>query len=298
VVENPGSGYNQATGLVTSLVDPTTEAALTANISTSDFVSDQSAVEQLAIPGAIHAIQVTNSGNNYTASTIVTISGNGTGCTAVPDVVNSEIVRIRVITPGQGYTYATINVEDPGRLDGFVPVPDQAQAYAILPPNNGHGSDSVNELYGSTFAVNTSLTGSLSTFLSEQDFRTYGIFKNPRYLADNTLFRKDSEFLVYNVQFTSAAGVQKDTILRFGTDRYRVFSISGNIVGLVPLDTHTVAPLGPCIAEDGITTYNSAALISFPEMNKYSGSVIYISTEEPFTFSDEQNLTIKTFISF
>lgn len=54
--------------------------------------------------GGIGAIPVTAGGTNYIAPPIVTISGTGTGATAIANVVGGVVISITVTAPGTGYT--------------------------------------------------------------------------------------------------------------------------------------------------------------------------------------------------
>lgn len=300
VVVSPGSGYSYANVSVLTTNEITTEARLLANISSSDFVSDQSIVEQVAIKGAIHTIKVTNGGANYTLSTIVTITGNGTGCVATPVISGGVIQKIVVSNPGSGYTYASVTITDPGRIDSYVPPSDAASAYAILPPVNGHGWNAVEELYATTFSVSTTLGDNLSSTLFENDYRSFGIIKDPRFASDGNLYRNDNEFVVYNVSMQSVDGLNLDDVLTINSNRFRVFGIKTtagvNTVELIPLDSPTASPIGTAIL--GEASFSVTGVLSFPLFDKYSGSVLYISTEEPFSFDQEQSISIKTFISF
>jgi hypothetical protein len=79
IVENAGTGY---TFIQTVIYGSGTGATLKPITSTSDFQSNQSIVEQTAVPGAIYSIQLTNGGTNYSIGTTVSVVGDGVGCTA------------------------------------------------------------------------------------------------------------------------------------------------------------------------------------------------------------------------
>jgi hypothetical protein len=49
---------------------------------------------------------------------------------------------------------------------------------------------------------------------------------------------------------------------------------------------------------ENIREYTSTKILKYPEVNKYSGKLLYISNEAPFSFSEEQGITIKTFLQF
>lgn len=69
--------------------------------------------EVLDSPSGINSIQVTNGGSNYTTAT-VTITGDGSGATAVAKIANGKILGIEVTNKGTDYTNAVITVVGDG----------------------------------------------------------------------------------------------------------------------------------------------------------------------------------------
>lgn len=60
-------------------------------------------------------ITMSSNGSGYTdAGTTATISGDGAGATLKPIINNGQIVGIRVLEPGSGYTSATVNISGDG----------------------------------------------------------------------------------------------------------------------------------------------------------------------------------------
>jgi len=60
--------------------------------------------------GGVESITVTNPGFGYQYSPTVTILGDGTGATAQATIVNGVIRKIKVVTPGTGYTSAILKI--------------------------------------------------------------------------------------------------------------------------------------------------------------------------------------------
>jgi len=308
-IDNPGSGY---TNVLLNVVGGNDDAELSGTISQSDYTSDQAVVEQTTQTGAIYAIKITQAGNGWTSTnTSVEIIGNGTGATAVPVVVGDEVVRIDMTNYGTGYTWATVKIVDdrPERDEDVIAQGDKALAYAILPPAKGHGVDAPTELFGDTVVINTPLSTEMASVLLEQEYRHYGIIKNMRDLVTGEVYAGQFAFCSYKVTFDSNVGLKEDEILVIGGtvlegavvggNKYRVYDISGDEVTLLPLDSDLVSPVGVFIANDDVgRTYVSSEVLDPLEVDKYSGSLLYISAENPFTFSEEQSITIKTYIKF
>ena len=294
VVENSGAGY---TNVKLTVVGTGSGAIIKPIITTSDFVSDQSIVEQTAVIGAIYSVAVDNGGTHYSENTTVTVTGDGTGCSASPVIVGGSISHIIIDSPGTNYTYANIAFNDPPRE--LIVNKISASVYAIFPPLGGHGNNAVVELYGDTIAIHTSLRQEEKLNNITQDYRQYGIVRNPTALVTNKLLLESSTLISYTVIFSNVVGLKLDEILISDSVKFRVVSIVGSVVILQKLGTQPTLPVGNLhIDNEPTRVYSSISITSFPTANKYSGSLMYISNESPFTFTPEQGIVIKTFLTF
>lgn len=294
VVDNPGFGYTEM-GL--TVVGNGTGAQLSAIISASDYTSKQSIIEQSAIPGAVYAIEITAGGNNYTSTTTCTISGDGVGCTATPVVFNGQVTRILVDTYGENYTHATVTFFDPNR-GSVIPI-TEAEAYIVIPPAGGHGFDAVAELYGKTIAINSSLRQELELNQLNQDYRQFGIIKNPTKFLSGELFTSSSALITYKLTFTNVTNLMVDENLLMNNIKYRVVAINLNTVYLQQLGNTFNLPIGILTAEvENTRSYTTTEVLVSPAVNKYSGKLLYVSNENPFSFTEDQGIIIKTFLTF
>jgi len=66
--------------------------------------------EILDAPTGINSITITNAGYNYTSAPTVTISGDGSGATAVARIVNGRLYSIDITNKGVNYTTATVTI--------------------------------------------------------------------------------------------------------------------------------------------------------------------------------------------
>ena len=291
VVENQGSGYNE---VVLTAIGTGSGAQLTAILNTESVDNDeQKIVENLAEFGSIFSIEVTNGGTGYSPNTFANITGDGTGatCTVVRNSWGS-ISRIEVNNFGSGYSYGSISIVDPDALGSG------AQAYIILPPNNGHGYDAVKELYSDTVVLNSVLRNDLVSDNIPQDYRIFGIIRNPLDIISGRAFRLQEELMAYKVRMLNADGLSIDETLTF-QDRYKftVIHISGNDVYLLPRFNKGPIPIGR-IESDSSVEYLISDVINLPAMDKYTGDVISITRTNPFSFNDAQGVVIKTTIEF
>ncbi len=78
----------------------------------------------------VDSIELITPGRDYTTSTYVTITGDGTGATAEATIVNGKVNSITVTNKGINYSRAIVTITDP---DGGV----EATAKAVLEARNG-----------------------------------------------------------------------------------------------------------------------------------------------------------------
>lgn len=295
VIEDPGSGYTNATLTVTG---GGTGAIIASFVSTSDYTSEQAVVEQSAVDGAIYTTKVVDQGSGYTNTTVVTITGDGTGATATATIYQGRVVRVLMTSYGTGYTYANVSFTDVNRFDPLNQVP-KATAYAVLPPSNGHGYDAVQQLNGDTIAISSSLRTETTLNLMAQDYRQFGLMKNPRSLQTGKLVKNESDTSVFVSTFTATTGLQLDEVLFIGSTKFRVVYFNGTKVILQPIGPKLIAPTGTLTAElDSARQYTCTAISTQPVINKYSGNLLYVSNENPFSFTENQGILIKTYLKF
>lgn len=294
VIENPGKDYTYIVLTVTGQGDG---AEITAVLSASDFISDQSLVEQVAVRGAIYSVVVTNPGESYSEYTTITIEGDGDGATAEPVIVNGQITQIKMLTYGQDYTYANVIATDPNR-----PTPnnyESLQAYVTLPPTNGHGYDAVKELYADTLSIFTLLKGDQELNLLAQDYRQYGILQNPTDLITKERFTSSSIYAIFEIQLDTVDGLMPDDIITNAGIDHRVVSINQNAtsVKLQQLCSIFHQPSGNFQTQSGQQSYIIESVLSGPGVDKYSGNLMYTTNNAPFVPTDENSIAIRTYIT-
>ena len=85
---------------------PTLAVFDSAGVSRNVYVEEQ--VENRTT--GIDSIVITNTGQNYTSPPTVTISGDGSGATAVATILSGRVDTITVTNPGTNYTTAVVNL--------------------------------------------------------------------------------------------------------------------------------------------------------------------------------------------
>ena len=118
--------------------------------------------------------------SRYVISPLVTIRGDSGGTATsratayASNITGGSVLKITVISQGRSYSTANATITA-NSSHGF-----GATARPIISPLNGHGSDPVDELGGTTLFLNITANGSQSnTFPTNNDFRLIGILRDP-----------------------------------------------------------------------------------------------------------------------
>lgn len=290
VIDNPGENYNT---ISLAVAGDGSNAVLTAIIKESDFISDQSVIEQATTQGAIYSIEIEDGGNDYSIQTTIEITGDGEGCEAELEIDSGVIVAINVTSFGSGYTQATVTITDPVSGNGAV-------VYPILSPIGGHGSNAIKELNGNIVCFTTFINNFALSENFEQEFRQIGIIKNPLDRLTTVKYSKHDEYVHYKMLFESVVNLEVDEILIINTYRYVVSSIDEDYVYLQALHNNNIIPTGAAYIEgEPLREYNSLSLVSSSSFDKYSGELLYTNNlASPISFTDEQGIFIRSYFNF
>ena len=287
MIQDGGVGYTHA---AIAIVGDGTGAQYRVNFSEGDLDTIQATSELLAIPGAIHSIKVVSGGYGYTGAS-VTIEGDGTGATARVTIVNNRIAKIDVITEGRGYTYADVVIAGTGK---------GAKARAILPPFGGHGRDAVKELFSRTIGFYSTIGLERNQgFEVTNDYRQFGIIKNLRNYDGNKFFNNvvgSSCWLLSGNVDTSI--FVEDSYISRTTDGVSFLIVSSKPSGMLVLSTESGVPTnGDAFRSQSGNVFVSSG-VTKPDVDKYSGDLLYIDNRPAFSSTDEQAVSIKTVFKY
>lgn len=178
---NPGVGYTYGEieiAIAPSQIGFVTFPSAYVNFSRGDMSTPQALVEGLSVRGSIDAISIKNSGSNYSSANL-TIIGDGIGAKAKAAVANGEIIKIEILDAGSGYTYASVIINGDG---------EGAVLHPIISPFLGHGRNVPAELNASTLMFYKNLNyEKFGGVPINNDFRQFGIIRNPRSFESSTL---------------------------------------------------------------------------------------------------------------
>jgi hypothetical protein len=291
IIESRGNGYTHLDITIASATGNGANAF--ANLSTDDLDTLQTVVELSAVNGGIHAFRVSNVGNGYSYANVI-VTGDGEGFTGTPVIVNNTISYITVTTPGLGYTYANVTLTGNG---------SNANASAIISPFNGHGSDPVRELFADTLMFTSTINNEKNHGIDVQnDYRQYGIIKDLKKHNSGLAFANVIGSSCYLLTMDTVSGLARDSILTHtasNSKRYfeivEVISTSKQIL-IQDKNNHDIGIGDVLTDETSDLDYTVATINKNPDINKFSGDLLYIDNRTAVSHSAQQLVTLRTVI--
>jgi len=279
----------------------TTPSYIPVQYITEDNGSLQWSVQENAVSGALESVQVTANGSYTNASNItITITGDGTGATAVPrvNVTSNTLTNIIITAKGSGYTYANVAITttDSGA---------NGAARAIISPPGGHGKNPLRELGGSRLILNPKLNRTESGYFPvSNQFRQITLMQNP-YERDGTTLAANTLYTQYTTAILDTATSQyNDDEYVYQGSSLSAASFSGivenwdsgnntirltNISGTLQADVLVGANSGTARFVQSITANKLAP---------YTGSFLYIDNIVPITRAADQSEDFKIVMKF
>lgn len=279
------------------------------------FTSDLFAVPQTqaattqVVPGTIDRIIVTNPGFGYNGANaginlaIVNISGDGVGAQAVANVgLTGNLVSVTVISPGSGYTYANISFS--GGVGG--------KARAIISPLSGHAASPAEEfnakqvLMAARVGKNDSTEG--GTFTIQNDFRQFGVLKNPYKYGTTDIANSNSVSQTVNLTIVQDSNPNfsiDDFVFQIDSGGNTVFSAYvvdiGNIgnTSVIKVTQALGTPItGGLIFNTNAATSKRLQSFDNPPFQIYTGEILYFENMVRVQRNNQQAETFKILFDF
>ena len=232
----------------------------------------------------------------------IQIAGNGSGAQAKAVVQANKIVKINMIAPGSGYTFASLSIIGGGGSG--------ANAYPVLAPKGGHGSNAVKELGGFFVMLNVKLeyNEGLGDFPITNDYRRLGIIANLRD-SGNTLATLSTYRATSKLTLSAAVGTfQPDELIvaaapnsptgvvvevtDLGGGNVEVHYYQDSTTGFVAFGSGQNVTGGT----SGATATTSS--VAGPEVLPRSGDMIYVEQRRPIMRAPDQLEDIKLIVEF
>lgn len=235
------------------------------------------------------------SANNriFVGPTVSIVETDGVGFTGLAnvDVGTGNILDVLVLDQGNSYSYGTANV---------TPASATAQNPTItipFSPPGGHGSDAVTELNGIRAMINSQLSGTEGgKFTLNNDFRRYGIMKNPKEAnGNNAIATRYKQTVTFNIDGSTGGAFPEDSVITSGDNSAVVVNANTTFVEVVEYrgsfsDNDSLT--------DGSATASVNGAITLGELLPYSGDIIFVENRESIQRSETQTEDIKVTIKF
>lgn len=262
--------------------------------------SSQWQVQNFSIDGALDVIKVTNGGSGYIANNItVTIQGDGieANAFAIRNVTTNTISSIVVDNRGSGYTYANVTLSAANGTG--------ASARAIIGPTGGHGSDPLSELGGSYLILNIRLRDDEDgRLLIENDYRQVSIIENPNkwksaLFFSNAVFKQTTSVSLVGIssEYLNDEYVFQGSSLSNSTFRGIVakWDSSNNVLELTNVEG---TPSSDLLIGNQSTAARFLNSATPPDLEPYTGKLLYINNIEPIERSEIQTESFKIILTF
>lgn len=260
--------------------------------------------------GKIYRIVVTNGGSGYTSSPTVTITGDGTGATATANVSGGVITSIDVVESvagqgsGSGYSNAVVTITDSTGTN--------ATARAVLPPDNGHGTDAERELGSIYSGLAISLIRNEFPeldFVVNNSFRQIGIILNPLNFGTTTVASSTTASALKSMVLTGASGFVVASAV--GGSDYMTGTTSGAVAyideydsanGTIKYHQNDKTGYKEFTVGETITgaTAGTGVIVSLedPDVERFSGKILFLENHTPIFRSAQQVEDLKLIIEF
>jgi len=288
---------------------------------TTDFmpVHTDSTVSAVAVQGEIRHYIIANGGAGYNNGTYTSqiVKGDGTtNATFNVTVSGNSVTSIVPVDAGSGYTFADLSIDE---ISGVGSPSTSAVIVPMISPKGGHGSDATKELGGFFVITNTSIAGTAGSgdFIVDQDFRRIGLVRNPYNYGSVTVSTSDTlsglKSMTLKTSPTPGSFVI-DEVIAGGTSGARGVVVHWDSTSRVlkyaqtqwtGVSTTIGVGFGNLVefqTNESITSTSSATgdidTLASPEIDFYSGDVIYVENRAPITRAADQTENIKLIIEF
>jgi hypothetical protein len=311
-VTNAGSGYSYARVTISG-GGATTDGTATANVGDIDSLPAlQAAVESTTVGGTIDKIEILDAGADYIPNNVkVVITGDGLGAeaSATVDANTGQITKVDVTDAGVGYSFADITFTDLAGAEN--PADTKCLARSIVSPTDGHGAHPINELYANRIAIVVNLDDNLNSDLFlDNDFRQVSLIRNlKQYDSETVNYTANTGTNTHKIEVGSstehAKYTEDDIITTDDGGKFRVIQkkVDGSnyYVYLQPIidiisAVSTLTNNNTSVTGLSINSYTAAT--DAPEINVFSGELVYVENRAKINRQEDQVETIKAIITF
>jgi hypothetical protein len=256
-------------------------------------------VQQNAVAGAFYNIKISAAGTGYTSAPTITVVGDGSGATATATVAAGIITGINVVNAGTGYNQANIVITGGGGSG--------AVAYAVLPPTGGFGSDPRQDLKAHYVTINVKLVyaDGAGDFIVGNDFRQIGLVRNPTNFGTTVVATADTLSATKSLVIALGGTFTNDTTIEGTvTGAKAVVDSYDSVNGIIRYHQTAATGFTGFSVSDYIRLSGASGVgqdvtsLTNPEVEPYSGEVIFLENRTPINRAGDQIETIKLVLEF
>lgn len=317
---NPGNNYISGTlqDIITITGDGT-GAILKANVTSSSIpltgnvnVSNTTVVVQGNSTDFINEISVGDVINFGIEKKLIVSVGSATSLnvnsvfSTAQSAVNisrtgGRVVDIIIQERGQNYTYANLSFQDvTGGLGSA------AAAEVSISPYSGHGFDAVSELNAKTLMFNVEYDrDETNTIPTDNDFRQVVLLQNPKLYNTTTLATSNKYTLYTRVSVSPGIGDFNNDEYVYQGDSFETSTFSAVIISFDDVANYLYlnnirGTLNINQSVLGLQSGSIRVVNSYenPEIDLYSGKVLYIDNRLPISRDSAQKERIRFILSF
>lgn len=273
---------------------------------TSDSIVEESQqynLQNTSVAGEIIGLAIDSAGTGYDSSSslAITISGNGSNASFTASIFNGSIVSVTVdsdgngiYSHGSGYDYASATVAS-----------GDAVLRPILGPKEGTAADPVKTLKSKAIMLQTSFQDNeTDTILAQNDFSQVVLLRNLHKYGSDSDFTSNTGNALKSVNITLTSGSS------FDEDETITNTLSTASAKVFYHDTVNEVLYYYQTTETGFTSFNSGQTIQGdnsstaatidslvdPDVDPYSGEILYINNITSVDRADNQTEDIRTVI--
>lgn len=265
---------------------------------------EQDQFQTNTVSGEIIGVAIDSAGTGYdSAGVTLTIEGNGTGASFSASIYQGSIVRVQIdsdglgsYSHGSGYDYASVKLSS-----------GDAVLRPIIGPKEGTHADAVQTLKSKSLMIQTSFQADEnSSILAKNDFRNVALIRNLAKYGSDSDFTANTGNALHSMDITVTVGSvfdeDNDEIISntSGTASAKVFhhDTTNNILYYYQDNETGFAPFSATQTITGEISNTSATIdaLNTPDVNAYSGEILYINNVDAVDRADNQTEDIRIVI--
>jgi hypothetical protein len=259
-----------------------------------------------AVDGAISRLILVSGGSSYLSnSTNVVVTGGGVAANVTATVTGGVVTALTLVNRGSGYNHTLLNVSVFGVGTG-------ANVRVIGSPYRGHAFNPARELGANAcmVAVQIGATGDATEggkITSNNEFRQIGLLLRPHKYGVNTTVVSANANVVFSfltqVILTAGSAYTVDELVYQGTDSGANATFTGYVTetfsNAINISTIRGVPkVGGAMIGATSGTNRVVVTTTPPELDRESGSLVYLENRVPITRSAGHAETIKLVVKF